>query len=67
MVDFGAKLGPKIDPKSIQNGIEKAMQKRRAHGRPEKNEKITDEVPRGPRSRFRGGVNPSPEGLRADL
>ena len=32
-VDFGAKLGPKIDQKSIPEGIEKAMQKHKAHGR----------------------------------
>ena len=68
-VDFGAKLGAKIDKKSIQEGIEKAMQKRMAHGSTKQSKRRLGQpgaaLIQTPGEGVGGGVNPSPEGLRA--
>ena len=68
-LDFGAKLGAKIDKKSIQEGIEKAMQKGMAHGSSKKRKasglRPGPALVQTPGEGVGGGVNPSPEGLRA--
>ena len=63
---FGAKLGGKMEPKSIQKGIEKTMQKRRAHGCAKKSHR-SPITPRDPAAQTPGkGVGgrgkPLPEG-----
>ena len=69
---LGGKLGSKIEPKSIQKGIEKVMKKRT----PPKLQKSRSKTPRGdpapgfqsPGERVGRGVNPSPrKGYRNSL
>ena len=63
---LGGKLGGKIEPRGIKNGIEKTMKKRRATRWPKSRNKRLQRsrIPRAlvPGEGVGGGVNPSPEG-----
>ena len=63
---LGSKLGGKIEPRGIKNGIEKTMKKRRATRWPKsRNQKSQRSVSPGvpaPRKGLGGAVTPSPEG-----
>ena len=63
---LGGKLGSKIEPRSIEKGIEKTMKKRRAprwqKSRNKKLQLLAAEGFQDPGEGVGGGVNPSPEG-----